>query len=122
MATSLSKLDLPIIPIDGFQIGDDLKPLAAVDGNGESYPLGVIKRATENAAVVQALLDNLLACGLDPTVCRLIIIDEAEMLIKNLARRLEHDSPDVSASPEGLDEILTLARLDPPGEPRRLLA
>ena len=35
--------------------------LAAVgiDGNGEKHPLGVIEGATENTAVVQALLDNL---------------------------------------------------------------
>ena len=156
MAADLSNLDLLIIQIDGIHIDEDLMLLAAVgiDGNGDKHPLGVIEGATENTAVVQALLDNLVGRGLDPAVCRLFIIDgakalskairntfgrhtpiqrcqvhkarniterlarplhasvrkalrqawelddadKAERLIKNLARRLEHDAPGVSAS------------------------
>ena len=49
--------------------------------------------------------------------------DKAERLIKNLARRLEHDAPGVAASiQEGLDEILTVTRLGLPVELRRSLA
>ena len=49
--------------------------------------------------------------------------DKAERLIRNLARRLEHDAPGVSASIlEGLDEILTVTRLGLPVELRRSLA
>ena len=48
---------------------------------------------------------------------------KAEKLIRNLARRLEHDAPGVSASIlEGLDEILTVTRLGLPKELRRALA
>ena len=48
---------------------------------------------------------------------------KAERLIRNLARRLEHDAPGVSASIlEGLDEILTVTRLGLPIELRRSLA
>ena len=181
MAADLSNLDLLIIQIDGIHIGEDLMLLAAVgiDGNGEKHPLGVIEGATENTAVVQALLDNLVGRGLEAAVCRLFIIDgakalskairntfgrhtpiqrcqvhkarniterlakslhasvrkalrqawelddadKAERLIKNLARRLEHDAPGVSASIlEGLDEILTVTRLGLPVELRRSLA
>jgi transposase-like protein len=181
MAADLSNLDLLIIQIDGIHIDGDLMVLAAIgiDGNGEKHPLGVIEGATENAAVVQALLDNLVGRGLDPAVCRLFIVDgakalskairntfgrhapiqrcqvhkarniterlakplhasvrkalrqawelddtdKAERLIKNLARRLEHDAPGVSASIlEGLDEILTVTRLGLPVELRRSLA
>ena len=181
MAADLSNLDLLIIQIDGIHIDEDLMLLAAVgiDGNGDKHPLGVIEGATENTAVVQALLDNLVGRGLDPAVCRLFIIDgakalskairntfgrhtpiqrcqvhkarniterlarplhasvrkalrqawelddadKAERLIKNLARRLEHDAPGVSASIlEGLDEILTVTRLGLPVELRRSLA
>ena len=47
----------------------------------------------------------------------------AKNLIRNLARRLEHDAPGVSASIlEGLDEILTVTRLGLPAELRRPLA
>ena len=46
--------------------------------------------------------------------------EKAEKLIRNLARRLEHDAPGVSASIlEGLDEILTVTRLGLPKELRR---
>ena len=46
--------------------------------------------------------------------------DKAERLLRNLARRLEHDAPGVSATIlEGLDEILTVIRLGLPPELRR---
>ena len=181
MAADLSKLDLLIIQIDGIHIEEDLILLAAVgiDGGGLKHPLGVMEGATENTAVVQALLDNLIERGLDPAVCRLFVVDgakaltkairntfgrhtpiqrcqvhkarnitdrlakplhasvrktlrqawelndadKAERLIKNLARRLEHDYPGVSASIlEGIDEILTVTRLQLPVELRRSLA
>ena len=135
--------------------------------------------ATENTVVVQALIDNLLARGLDPTLPRLFIVDgakalskairntfgvaaaiqrcqvhkgrniierlpqhlhasvkkalrqawdqddanKAERLLRNLARRLEHEEPGVSGSIlEGLEEILTVIRLGLPHELRRSLA
>jgi len=49
--------------------------------------------------------------------------EKAEKLIRNLARRLEHEAPGVSASIlEGIDEILTVTRLGLPVELRRSLA
>jgi len=61
MAADLSRLDLLIIQIDGIHIEEDLMLLAAVgiDGGGVKHPLGVLEGATENTAVVQALLDCL---------------------------------------------------------------
>ena len=48
---------------------------------------------------------------------------KAEKLLRNLARRLDHDAPGVSGSIlEGLDEILTVSRLGLPAELRRSLA
>ena len=41
-----------------------------IDGNGDKHPLGLVEGATENAALVQALIDNLIERGLHPTVCR----------------------------------------------------
>ncbi len=47
---------------------------------------------------------------------------KAEKLLRNLARRLDHDAPGVSGSIlEGLDEILTVSRLGLPAELRRSL-
>jgi len=48
--------------------------------------------------------------------------EQAERLLRNLARRLDHDAPGVSASIlEGLDEMLTAIRLGLPNELRRSL-
>src|SRR2546425_4190524 len=79
MASDLSKLDLLVIQIDGLHIGNDLVLVAAlgIDGKGHKHPLALIEEATENTAVVQALIDNLIERGLDPKVCRLFIVDGA---------------------------------------------
>src|SRR5713101_2086677 len=181
MTSDLSKLDLLVIQIDGLHIGNDLVLVAAlgIDGEGKKHPLGLVEGATENAAVVQTLIDNLIERGLDPKVPRLFIIDgakalskvirstfgrhtpiqrcqihkarnvierlpkslhasvrkalrqawelddadKAERLLRNLARRLEHEAPGVAASIlEGLDEMLTVNRLGLPGALRRSLA
>ena len=181
MASDLSKLDLLVIQIDGIHMDEDMTLVAAigVDVNGDKHPLGLVEGATENAATVQALIDNLVERGLDPGLPRLFIIDgskalskairaafgrdvaiqrcqihkarnimdrlpksmyaqvrrvlrqawemndagKAEKLLRNLARRLEHDWQGVSTSIlEGLDEMLTVTRLGLPAELRRSLA
>ena len=178
--SDLSELDLLVIQIDGLHVGDHVLMAAiGVDGNGDKHVLAVVEGATENTVVVQALIDNLLARGLDPTLPRLFIVDgakalsqairntfgvaaaiqrcqvhkgrniierlpqhlhasvkkalrqawdqddanKAERLLRNLARRLEHEEPGVSGSIlEGLEEILTVIRLGLPHELRRSLA
>ena len=50
------------------------------------HPLGLNEGATENAAVVQALIDNLIARGLDRAVPRLFIIDGSKALSKAIRR------------------------------------
>jgi hypothetical protein len=72
MASDLSKLDLLVIQIDGIRMDEDLILVAAigVDAKGDKHPLGLIEGATENAATVQALIDNLVERGLDPAVPR----------------------------------------------------
>jgi putative transposase len=95
MASDLSKLDLLVIQIDGIHIEEDLVLLAAVgvDGEGAKHPIGVIEGATENATVVQALLDNLIERGLDPEVCRLFIIDGAKALTKAIRKTFGRHTP-----------------------------
>ena len=51
-----------------------------VDGNGDKHPLGLVE-ATENAALVQALIDNLIERGLTDGL-PLFIIDGAKALSK----------------------------------------
>ena len=94
MTSDLSRLDLLIIQIDGMHMDDDLMLVGAVgiDGMGNKHPLGAIEGATENTAVVQALLDNMIARGLDPTVSRLFIVDGAKALSKAIRRTFGADT------------------------------
>ena len=180
LSSDLSELDLLVIQIDGIRVGAHVLVAAiGIDGEGAKHVLAIAEGATENTATVQALLDNLIGRGLDPSVPRLFIVDgakalsrairntfgptaaiqrcqvhkgrniterldeplrpsvrkalrqaweqddaeRAERLLRNLARRLEHEAPGVAASIlEGLDEILTVIRLGLPAELRRSLA
>src|SRR5262249_19357908 len=95
MASDLSALDLLVIQIDGLHIGNDLVLVAAlgIDGDGRKHPLALVEGATENAAVVQALIDNLIERGLDPKVCRLFIVDGAKALSKVIRRTFGTHTP-----------------------------
>jgi transposase-like protein len=78
-----------------LHVGDELILVAAVgiDGRGEKHPLGLVEGATENAATVQALLDNLVERGLDPAGVWLFIIDGAKALSKAIRRTFGKDTP-----------------------------
>jgi putative transposase len=95
MAADLAQLDLLVIQIDGIYITEDLTLLAAIgiDAEGGKHPLGLLEGATENAAVVQALLDNLIERGLDPRVCRLFIIDGSKALAKAIRKTFGRHTP-----------------------------
>jgi hypothetical protein len=95
MASDLSKLDLLVIQIDGLHIGNDLVLVAAlgIDGDGNKHPLGIVEGTTENAAVVQALIDNLIDRGLDRRVCRLFIVDGAKALTKAIRATFGRQTP-----------------------------
>ena len=88
MESTLECLDLLVIQIDGIHMDEDMILVAAVgvDANGDKHPLGLVEGATENATTVQALLDNLVERGLDPTVPRLFIIDGSKALSKAIRR------------------------------------
>ena len=67
MSADLLKRDLLVIQVDGLHIKGELVLIAAVgiDAEGHKHPLALVDGATENTAVVQALLDDLrrsLAC------------------------------------------------------------
>lgn len=95
MASDLSPLDLLAIQIDGLHVTEDLILVAAmgIDADGAKHPLGLVEGATENAATVRALLDNLIERGLDPAVVRLFIIDGAKALAKAIRRTFGKDTP-----------------------------
>ena len=95
MAADLSQLDLLAVQIDGMHVTGELTLLAAIgiDGDGAKHPLGLLEGATENAAVVQALLDNLIERGVDPKRCRLFIVDGSKALIKAIRRTFGRHTP-----------------------------
>jgi len=95
MSADLAQLDLLAIQIDGMHITNELTMLAAIgiDSTGAKHPLGLLEGATENAAVVQALLDNLIERGLDPKLCRLFIVDGSKALIKAIRRTFGRHTP-----------------------------
>jgi transposase-like protein len=95
MSADLSQRDLLAIQIDGMHISNELTLLTAIgiDGSGAKHPLGLLEGATENAAVVQALLDNLIERGLDPKHCRLFIVDGSKALIKAIRRTFGRHTP-----------------------------
>ena len=76
LASDISKLDLLVIQMVGLHLAEDMVLIGAIgiDGKGDKHILGLIEGATENAAAVQALLDNLIERGLDPKVARLFIL------------------------------------------------
>src|SRR5438552_2342102 len=88
MARDLSGLGLLVLQIDGIHMDEDMTVVAAigVDANGDKHPLGLVECATENAATVQALIDNLVERGLDPALPRLFVIDGAKALSKAIRR------------------------------------
>src|SRR6202011_4324148 len=73
---------------------EDMTLVAAigVDTKGDKHPLGLAEGATESAATVQALVENLVERGLDPTVPRMFIIDGSKALSKAIRRNFGHDA------------------------------
>ncbi len=95
MGSDPSELDLVAIQIDGLHLDDRLLTIGAVgvEVSGQKHPLGVIDGATENAATLQALLDDPIERGLDPAGCYLFIVDGAKALGKALRRTFGADIP-----------------------------
>ena len=95
LASDLPKLDLVAIQIDGLHVAEEIVLVGAIgiDINGDKHPLGLEEGATENAATVQALLDNLIARGLDPAVPRLFILDGAKALTKAVRATFGRHTP-----------------------------
>jgi putative transposase len=79
----------------GLHIGNDLVLVGAlgIDGEGNKHSLGLVEGATGNAAVAQALIDNLIERGVDPKVCRLFIVDGAKALTKAIRSTFGRHTP-----------------------------
>ena len=75
------ELDLLVIYIDGMVFGDQhVIAAVGVDAEGHKHVLGIQQGATENAAAVEDLLEQLVARGVKPDAKRLFVIDGAKAL------------------------------------------
>ena len=74
-------VDLLVIYIDGMMFGEH-HVISAVggDGAGHKHVLGIQPGATENAAAVEDLVQQLVARGVNPKAKRLFVIDGAKAL------------------------------------------
>jgi putative transposase len=83
MGRSLPDVSLVAVMIDGIVVdGQSVLVALGVTETGEKQPIGVHLGTTENAAVVQGLLDNLIERGLDAMTPRLFVIDGGKALRK----------------------------------------
>jgi putative transposase len=74
-------VDLLVIYIDGMVFGDyHVISAVGVDRAGHKHVLGIQQGATENAAAVEDLLQQLVARGVKPEAKRLFVIDGAKAL------------------------------------------
>ena len=74
-------IDLLVIYIDGMQFGEHhVISAVGVDRAGYQHVLGLQQGATENAATVEDLLEQLVARGVDPKAKRWFVIDGAKAL------------------------------------------
>lgn len=86
LQADLSQHDLVILQIDGLEVGETtLVAAIGIDSDGRKHVLSLADGATENKAVVQALLDDLVARGLDPSTPRLFVVDGAKALSKAIS-------------------------------------
>ncbi len=83
MERRLDAWDLLVVYLDGIQFGAyHVLAAVGVDTDGVKHVLGVREGASENAEVTKALLEDLIARGLDPARRRLWVIDGSKALRK----------------------------------------
>lgn len=75
------EVDLLVIYLDGLIFGSHhLLAAVGVDSEGRKQVLGIAEGASENQVVAKALLEDLVARGVDPKRKRLFVIDGAKAL------------------------------------------
>lgn len=81
LARRFDDVKLLIIYIDGLIFGEyTMVGVVGVDAKGDKHVLGIREGATENAAVVTALLEDIVARGVDPQRKMLFVIDGSKAL------------------------------------------
>jgi len=87
LAQPLGELDLVLLMIDGIVFKDHCILVAlGVDAEGKKHPLGIVEGATENTAVVKALLSDLVERGLATDRAMVFVIDGSKALRKAITQ------------------------------------
>lgn len=82
MGRDLSGLAICALIIDGIHVGDHLVVVAlGIDEQGDKHVLGLHEGATENESVCKALLEDLVARGVQADRSRLFVIDGSKALV-----------------------------------------
>ena len=88
LGRKLSDLDIGAVFLDGVHRGGQCVIVAlGVSRDGAKHCLGLWQGATENGAVCESLLQDLIGRGLDPKQRRLFIIDGAKALSSAIRRK-----------------------------------
>jgi putative transposase len=83
LSCPLSKLDLPVVMVDGIHFHERVILVAlGIDAKGHKHVLGLREGSTESTRVVRSLLSDLVDRGLDADRCRLWVIDGGKALRK----------------------------------------
>ena len=87
LSRDLSKLDLPVVMVDGIHFGERVILVAlGIDAKGHKHVLGLREGSTEKTQVVNSLLSDLVARGLDADRPRLWVVDGGKALRKALVQ------------------------------------
>ena len=85
LGRSLEGLDLPVLMLDGTELGGHLLLVAlGIDADGNKHVLGVREGATESSQVCMSLLRELIDRGLVVEQPRLLVVDGSKGLHKAL--------------------------------------
>jgi putative transposase len=85
---------MAVLLIDGLVYADEYIVVAlGVDEKGKKHVLGLVQGASENAAVVQGLLDDLIQRGLDAKARRLYVLDGAKALRSAVKKTFGDEGP-----------------------------
>ncbi len=91
LSSSLADIDLPVVMIDGTQMGDHLLLVAlGIEASGTKHVLGVVEGSAESEAVGRQLLRNLLDRGLVVERARLFVIDGSRGIRKAIRQVFGH--------------------------------
>lgn len=91
LSSSLADVDLPVVMIDGIQMGDHLLLAAlGIENSGTKHVLGVVEGSAESEAVARQLLRNLLDRGLVVERARLFVIDGSRGIRKAIRKVFGH--------------------------------